>query len=57
MNHVLDACATIAYLRGEPGADLLAGLLSDPQHMSRVRRTLGREARRMTPGAAEALAR
>jgi PIN domain nuclease of toxin-antitoxin system len=29
MNHVLDACAMIAYLRGEAGANVVADLLSD----------------------------
>jgi predicted nucleic acid-binding protein len=33
MDHVLDACAMIAYLRGEPGADVVAGLLSHPEHI------------------------
>lgn len=28
--YVLDACAMIAYLRGEPGDDVLAALMSDP---------------------------
>jgi PIN domain nuclease of toxin-antitoxin system len=32
MNHVLDACAMIAYLRDEPGADVVAGLLADQSH-------------------------
>lgn len=32
MDHVLDACAMIAYLRGEPGADVVADLLSNPEH-------------------------
>jgi hypothetical protein len=32
MDHVLDACAMIAFLRGEPGADVVAGLLSNPDH-------------------------
>lgn len=30
MNHVLDACAMIAYLEGEDGADVVGNLLSDP---------------------------
>lgn len=33
MDHVLDACAMIAYLRGEPGADVVADLLSNPDHI------------------------
>jgi PIN domain nuclease of toxin-antitoxin system len=33
MDHVLDACAMIAFLRGEPGADAVAGLLSNPEHV------------------------
>ena len=28
MNYVLDACAMIAYLRGEPGGDIVRGLLN-----------------------------
>jgi hypothetical protein len=27
---VLDACALIAYLRGEPGSDVIEALLLDP---------------------------
>jgi PIN domain nuclease of toxin-antitoxin system len=30
MNFVLDACAMIAYLRGEPGADVVRSILHDP---------------------------
>ncbi|HLK55343.1 MAG TPA: type II toxin-antitoxin system VapC family toxin [Chthonomonadaceae bacterium] len=30
MNYALDACAMIAYLRGEPGATDVAALLTDP---------------------------
>lgn len=30
MNHVLDACAMIAYLRDEPGAEVVADLLKVP---------------------------
>ncbi|HLL88145.1 MAG TPA: PIN domain-containing protein [Tepidisphaeraceae bacterium] len=30
MNHVLDACAMIAYLRDEPGADMVEDLLTTP---------------------------
>ena len=30
MNLVLDACALIAYLRGEPGSEIVDALLSDP---------------------------
>lgn len=30
MKHSLDACAMIAYLRAEPGGDIVAGLLADP---------------------------
>lgn len=30
MNHVLDACAMIAYLRGEPGGTVVDGLLDTP---------------------------
>ncbi|MBT3271341.1 PIN domain-containing protein [Candidatus Poribacteria bacterium] len=30
MTVVLDACAMIAYLRGEPGWDTVAGMLADP---------------------------
>ena len=30
MNHVLDACAMIAYLRGEPGEIIVNGFLSTP---------------------------
>ena len=29
MNHALDACAMIAYLRAEPGSEVVAALLSD----------------------------
>lgn len=32
MDHVLDACAMIAFLRGERGADGVAALLSNPEH-------------------------
>ena len=30
MNHVLDACAMIAYLRGEKGGTVVDGFLNDP---------------------------
>ena len=30
MNHALDACAILAYLRGETGGEKVAALLSDP---------------------------
>src|SRR5262249_39662839 len=30
MNFVLDACAMIAFLRGEPGADIVGDILKDP---------------------------
>ena len=30
MIHVLDACAIIAYLRGEPGGATIDGFLNDP---------------------------
>jgi PIN domain nuclease of toxin-antitoxin system len=30
MNRVLDACAMIAFLRGEPGAEVVRGILLDP---------------------------
>jgi PIN domain nuclease of toxin-antitoxin system len=30
MNHVLDACAMLAYLRGENGAAVVASSLSNP---------------------------
>lgn len=30
MNRVLDACAMIAYLRDEPGADVVTRILQDP---------------------------
>ncbi len=30
MNHALDACAMIAYLRGEPGATVVDGFLNTP---------------------------
>jgi PIN domain nuclease of toxin-antitoxin system len=30
MNHALDACAMVAYLRGEPGAHVVDGLLAGP---------------------------
>ena len=30
MTVVLDACAMIAYLRGEPGWDTVAGIFADP---------------------------
>ena len=30
MNHVLDACAMIAFLRGESGADVVSEILRDP---------------------------
>ena len=30
MNCVLDACAMIAFLRAEPGADVVSDLLADP---------------------------
>jgi PIN domain nuclease of toxin-antitoxin system len=29
VNHILDACAMIAYLRGEPGGSLVEGFLQD----------------------------
>ena len=32
MNHVLDACAMIAFLRGERGDDVVARLIADPSH-------------------------
>lgn len=32
-NTVLDACAILAYLRNEPGADVVAQLLTDPNAM------------------------
>src|SRR5579871_5156154 len=32
MIYVLDACAMIAYLRGEKGDDVVANMLSDPAH-------------------------
>ena len=32
MNYALDACAMIAYLRGEPGFAVVASLLTDPAH-------------------------
>jgi predicted nucleic acid-binding protein len=28
--YILDACAIIAYLRGEPGADVVSAILNDP---------------------------
>jgi len=31
VNHVLDACAMLAYLKGEPGAEVVATLLADPE--------------------------
>ena len=34
MIYVLDACAIIAYLRGEPGADEVSAILFDPAHVS-----------------------
>lgn len=33
MNYVLDACAMLAYLKGEPGAQVVAALLTDPAHV------------------------
>ena len=30
MNRVLDACAMIAFLRGEPGADVVRAILHNP---------------------------
>lgn len=33
MNYALDACAMVAYLNGEPGAAVVAGLLSDPNNV------------------------
>jgi hypothetical protein len=30
MNRVLDACAMIAFLRGEPGAEFVEAVLTDP---------------------------
>ena len=33
MAAVLDACAMIAYLRGEPGADVVASILSNPANV------------------------
>ena len=30
MNHALDACAMIAYLRGEPGGTVVDGFLNNP---------------------------
>lgn len=30
MNNILDACAMIAYLRGEPGGEVVDRLLQDP---------------------------
>lgn len=30
MNYALDACAMLAYLRGEPGGDVVASMLTDP---------------------------
>lgn len=30
MNRVLDACAMIAFLRDEPGADFVESILTDP---------------------------
>ncbi len=30
MNHALDACAMLAYLRGEAGGDVVAALLTEP---------------------------
>jgi PIN domain nuclease of toxin-antitoxin system len=32
MNRVLDACAMIAFLRDEPGADFVESMLLDPNH-------------------------
>ena len=32
MNYVLDACAMIAYLQGEPGGSVVDGLLRNPSH-------------------------
>lgn len=32
MNYVLDACAMIAYLQGEPGGSVVDGLLRNPAH-------------------------
>jgi predicted nucleic acid-binding protein len=32
LNYALDACAMIAYLKGEPGALVVAGLLGDPKN-------------------------
>jgi predicted nucleic acid-binding protein len=32
VTYILDASAAIAYLRGEPGADVVAAILSDPTH-------------------------
>jgi PIN domain nuclease of toxin-antitoxin system len=34
MNRVLDACAMIAFLRGEPGAEVVHKILTDPSHQS-----------------------
>jgi PIN domain nuclease of toxin-antitoxin system len=31
--YTLDASAIIAYLRGEPGADIVSAILSDPTHV------------------------
>ena len=32
MNNILDACAMIAYLRGEPGAEVVEALLLDQEY-------------------------
>lgn len=32
MNHVLDACAMLAYLNGEPGSEVVESILGDPAH-------------------------
>jgi uncharacterized protein len=31
--YCLDACAVIAYLRGEPGAEILKGIIEDPRSL------------------------
>lgn len=32
MNHVLDACAMLAYLNGEAGSEVVESILGDPAH-------------------------